>query len=88
MAAPMDVAFSVDAGRIEWPHAPTADPGDHHLALDVMVDACPHQLDLRRWGPQRPVTTSRVDALNEPGSSWRMTAKPQLRLPAERQVSL
>ena len=41
MAAPMRMAFSVDAGRIEWPHAPTADPGDHHLALDVMVDACP-----------------------------------------------
>jgi hypothetical protein len=41
MAAPMRVSFSVDAGRIEWPHAPTADPGDHHLALDVMVDACP-----------------------------------------------
>jgi hypothetical protein len=42
MAAPMRVAFSVDAGRIEWPHAPTADPCDHHLALDVMVGACPH----------------------------------------------
>jgi hypothetical protein len=41
MAAPMRVSFSVDAGRIEWPHAPTADPCDHHLALDVMVDACP-----------------------------------------------
>jgi hypothetical protein len=40
MAAPMRVSFSVDAGRIEWPHAPTADPVDH-LALDVMVDACP-----------------------------------------------
>jgi hypothetical protein len=38
----MRVWFSVDAGRIEWPLAPTADPGDHHLALDVMVDACPH----------------------------------------------
>jgi hypothetical protein len=37
----MRVLFSVDAGRIEWPHAPTADPGDHHLALDVMDDACP-----------------------------------------------
>jgi hypothetical protein len=42
MAAPMRVAFSVDAGRIEWPYAPTADPCDHHLVLDVMVDACPH----------------------------------------------
>jgi hypothetical protein len=41
MAAPIGVSFSVDAGRIEWPHAPTADPGDHHLALDVMDDACP-----------------------------------------------
>jgi hypothetical protein len=41
MAAPMRVSFSVHAGRIEWPHAPTADPCDHHLALDVMVDACP-----------------------------------------------
>jgi hypothetical protein len=30
-----------DAGRIEWPQASTADPGDHHLALDVMVDGCP-----------------------------------------------
>jgi hypothetical protein len=25
MAAPMRMAFSVDAGRIEWSHAPTAD---------------------------------------------------------------
>jgi hypothetical protein len=25
MAVPMRVSFSVDAGRIEWPHAPTAD---------------------------------------------------------------
>jgi hypothetical protein len=40
----MRVSFSVDAGRIEWPHAPTADPCDHHLALDVMADACPHPL--------------------------------------------
>jgi hypothetical protein len=51
MAAPMRVSFSVDAGRIEWPHAPTADPCDHHLALDVMDDACPHQLDLDASGP-------------------------------------
>jgi hypothetical protein len=61
MAAPKCVSFSVDAGRIERPQASTADPADHHLALDVMVDAFPHPLDLRCWGPQWPVTTSRVD---------------------------
>jgi hypothetical protein len=88
MAAPMGVAFSVDAGRIEWPDAPTADPGDHHLALDVMVDACPHQLDLRRWGPQRSLTTSRVDGLARAGLLLEDDGEPQLRLPAERQVSL
>ena len=88
MAAPMRVSFSVDAGRIEWPHAPTADPGDHHLALDVMVGACPHQLDLGCWGPQRPVTTTRVDGLGRAGLLLGDDSEPQLRLPAERQVSL
>jgi hypothetical protein len=41
VAAPMRVSFSVDAGRIELAASPTADPGDHHLALDVMVGARP-----------------------------------------------
>jgi hypothetical protein len=42
MAALMWVSFSVDAGRIELAASPTGDPGDRHLALDVMGGACPH----------------------------------------------
>ena len=73
MAAPMRVSFSVDAGRIEWPHAPTADPCDHYLALDVMVDAFPHRL-----GRGCPVASGRsrqagLTVWNEP-HSWGMTA--------------
>jgi hypothetical protein len=74
MAAPMRVSFSVDAGWIEWPYAPTADPCDHHLVLDVMVDACPHRLGR---GCQVASGRSRQAGLtvwNEPHSSWGMTA--------------
>jgi hypothetical protein len=69
MAAPMRVSFSLDAGRIEWPHAPTADPGDHHLALDVMVDACPQQLDLRRWVRSGRSRRPGLTIEDKPGSS-------------------
>jgi hypothetical protein len=37
----MHVSFFVDAGRIELAASPTGDPGDHHLALDVMMGARP-----------------------------------------------
>src|SRR5215208_6287894 len=69
----MRVLFSVDASRIEWPHAPTADPGDH-LALDVMTDACPHQLDLGCWSRRGRSRRAGLTVRNEPGSSWGMTA--------------
>ena len=67
-------SVSVDAGRIEWPHAPTADPGDHHLALDVMVGACAHQLDLGCWGRSGRSRRAGLTVRNEPHSSWGMTA--------------
>jgi hypothetical protein len=86
----MRVSFSVDASRIEWPHAPTADPRSHHLALalDVIVAACPHQLDLGCWGSQRPVTTNRVNGPGRAGLLLGDDGEPQLRLPGERQLSL
>jgi hypothetical protein len=41
MAAPMRMAFSVDAGRIEWPHARRRIHVITTWALDATVDACP-----------------------------------------------
>jgi len=83
----MRVLFSVDASRIEWPHAPTADPGDH-LALDVMTDACPPSAGSWLLESQGPVTTSRVDGPERAGLLLGDDGELQLRLPAERQVSL
>jgi hypothetical protein len=88
MAAPMRVSFSVDAGRIEWPYAPTADPCDHHLVLDVMVDACPPPTGSWLAGRQRPVTTSRVNGLERAALLLGDDGAPSLRLPADNQVSL
>jgi hypothetical protein len=39
--SPMCWSVSVDAAGLSWLPSPTRDPGDHHLALDVMVATCP-----------------------------------------------
>jgi hypothetical protein len=45
MAAPMRVSFSIDGGRIELAARPNGGSICHHLALDVMIGACPYRLD-------------------------------------------
>ena len=80
-----ELVVAVDASRIAWPQAPTADSCDN-LALDVIWGFSTRWV-LAAGVCSSPAGTSRVDGLGRAALVLRDDDAPSLRLAAERQVS-